>query len=57
MPSHQPGAAWPGMTGPVTWLSPVHAWQIRMALRRLVVERAPGLVGDDDFVERAAALE
>src|SRR6476659_1435441 len=29
--SHHPGAPWPAPVRPVTWESPVHAWQISTA--------------------------
>ena len=56
-PSHQPGSGWPRPAGPVTWLSPVQAWQISTAFERRRVERAPRLVGDGDVGQRRAALE
>ena len=32
MPSHHPGSGCPVPAGPVTWLSPVHAWHRSTAL-------------------------
>ena len=55
--SHQPGVGCPGASGPAAWLSPVRAWHTSTALRRVVVERAPRLVGDGDVAQHAAALE
>ena len=56
MPSHHPGVGWPRPAGPVTWLSPVQAWQSSTALLRRRVERAPRLVGDRDVGQRRAPL-
>ena len=45
-----PARRWggPGASGPAAWLSPVRAWHTSTALRRVVGERAPRLVGDGD---------
>ena len=57
MPSHQPGVGWPGPMGPATWLSPVQAWQTRMAFDAVASSVAPGLVGDGHVAQQAAAVE
>ena len=56
MVSHQPGLPVTGCTLATCW-SPVSAWQTRMALERVGIEFAVGLIGDLERRKIDAAIE